>query len=236
MREIASFILLLLLLMNPAALLSQYGIRAGAVASLFYYPGDEPTPYNGYDVDLRPYLGYDAELVQTGSQKPLFSFTVSLYRNFSLSDRWGLRPELSFTQKGVNLSRSEYEKIVYKVKINYLEIPVAVTLAALKRENRQCDLYIGGYLAWRINAFKVVGSHDSPAEKTALEAVRDLDAGLYLGTDYKYRVGKHFLLLDLRLFIGLSNIFNEQANPTPIYLTTHKTKLTGLTLSLGYEL
>lgn len=214
---------------------AQIGIKIGTTASNFYYTDNNPEPYKGFDIDLRPYLGFDIEQAQTADQKPLFSPYVSLFYTFNLKKRLGIRPELSFTQKGVNFSQSDYERIIYKVRISYVEIPLSVTYQFSQKENSISELYIGGYAAYQINAVKEVASHNSSVEKTKVNSVNNIDAGLHLGVNYKHKFFNKFFLIDLRFFVGLSNIFEYPEDWTSIYFSTQKTKITGINISVGYE-
>ena len=99
---------------------SQPGFKVGLTMANFSYTDMGPEPDLNYEVDLRPYLGYDIEWVQLGKQKPVLSPYLSLYHSFELGKSFYIRPELSFIQKRVNFNKFEYEKVIYKVKISYL--------------------------------------------------------------------------------------------------------------------
>ncbi len=232
----ALFIYFFIAFFSPVIANAQYGIKIGTTVSSFYYPGSTPTPYNGFDIDLRPYLGYDVELVQTNPQKPLFSPFVSVFRRFSLTNRLGIQPELSFSQKGLDYSSSAYENVIYKVKINYLEIPVSFSYEYLQKEKALSHFYLGGYCAYRINAYKKVAFHNTSIQKTKLTSVTNYDLGVHFGVDYKYQIKNHFFLVDIRLFLGLNDLFMEPKDWTSIYFESHKTKITGINLSVGYEI
>jgi hypothetical protein len=227
----ALFICIVVLSVFSKNVNAQLGIKIGTTASSFYYTDINPVPYKGFDIDLRPYLGFDIELVQTGDQKPLFSPYVSVFYTFNLTKRLGLRPELGFTQKGVNFSQFDYERIIYKVKISYIEIPLSVTYQILQKENSISELYFGGYAAYRINAIKKVASNNSSIKKIKVNSVSNFDTGLHLGVNYKHK----FFLIDFRFFMGLNNIFEKPENWTNIYFSTQKTKITGINISVGYE-
>ena len=151
---------------------AQYGIKIGTSVSSFYYTGNSPVPYNDYDIDLSPFIGYDIKLVQAESQKPLFSYFISIYRMFYLTEKFGLRPELSFSQKGVDFSQHEYERIIYKVKISYLEIPLSATYQLRQTDKSEWEIYAGGYGALRLNAFKLVSTQTSEDYRRKVYAVK----------------------------------------------------------------
>lgn len=173
---------------------AQVGFKIGVSTSTFYYPGNSPTPYDGYDVDLRPYLGYDVELVQTNPQKPLLSPHISAYSRIKLSDRSFFQPEVIFSQKGVAFSNSRYENIIYKVKINYLEIPLSLSYQYLQKEKIVSNCYVGGFSAYRIGATKRTAFHNIPTQKTTLESVKDFDFGIHAGCRFKISSQKSFFI------------------------------------------
>lgn len=213
----------------------QIGVKIGSTASSFYYTDIIPNPYQDFDIDLRPYLGYDIELAQTSDQKPLFSPYFSIFYTFNLAKRLGLRPELDFTQKGVNFSQFDYERIIYKVRISYIEIPLSLTYQFLQKEKSISEFYFGGYAAIKINAVKKVASHNSSIEKTNLNSAKIFEGGIHLGVNYKHMFFNKIFLIDLRVFMGLNNMFEMPEDWTSIYYDTQKIKITGINLSVGYE-
>ena len=66
--------------------------------------------------------------------------------------------------------------------------------------------------------------------------VKNLDYGVHVGVVFKYKINNHYLLFDMRLFLGLNDIFFNPKNWTNIYYSSHKTKITGINLSIGYEI
>lgn len=212
---------------------AQFGIKAGLTVSNFYYTG-QPSPYNDYDIDLRPYLGYDVELVQTGSQTALLSPYISVYRTFHLASRLGFRPELSFTNKGVQFNQYDYERNLYKVRISYLELPLSITCQYLRKENSSGELFAGVFGAYRLGAVKKVSTYEGSYTQQ-VSSVKSFEGGMHAGINFKRILFDHFLLFDLRLFIGLTDIFTLPENWTAIYYETQTTKITGFNFSVGYE-
>ena len=94
---------------------AQTGMKIGCSASSFAYK-NSPVPILDFDIDLRPYLGYDIEWVQLGKQKPILLPYLSLYTTLQLHHKLSIRPELSFIQKGVNFNQFDFERIIYKSK------------------------------------------------------------------------------------------------------------------------
>jgi len=232
---IAYFICIYLSSILPVNIQAQPGIKSGTSISSFYYTNTELNPDLGYDIDLRPYLGYDIEWVQLGNQKPIISPFIGVYYNFQISDRFGIQPELNFSQKGVNFSQFDYETIIYKVKISYLEIPLSITYEMLRKGKFTSDLYLGGYCAFKLNAVKKVGYNSHDSEKTQIKNVKDVETGIHFGLNLKYKMSENFFLFDFRGFIGLSNIFYVPEDQPLLYFNTLKTKTIGFNLTIGYE-
>jgi hypothetical protein len=233
--KIFIFIIIAVLYIFPKTTHGQIGVKIGTTFSRFFYVGENINPNIGYDIDLRPYLGYDIEWVQLGNQKPVVSPYIGVYYNYHFAKRFSLRPELCFTQKGVNFSQYDYEWILYKVKISYLELPLSIGYQFIKKEKFISELYLGGYGAFKINAAKKVALNNSKVEKTQLNSVKDFEAGLHFGLSFKYKIFGKFILLDIRTFMGLTNIFYMPEDQQKMYYNTQKTKITGFNLTLGYE-
>ncbi len=213
----------------------QIGLKIGITASGLYYPAGPPIPYKDYDVDLRPYVGYDIELVQAKPQKPLLSPYVSVYYHLQMTEKFSFRPEINFTQRGVDFSQSDFEKIIYKIKINYLDIPVSLQYRFINKEHTQAHVYMGAYGAYQLSTRKMVGVQQKTPNRIPLNSVKDIAGGVLVGMDYLFNIKNEIILLDLRFFLGLTDILEEPENQPKLYFETHKTKVTGLNLSVGYE-
>jgi hypothetical protein len=233
--SITHFICIIILCVFPKTTEAQIGVKIGTTVSSFYHTETKPNPNVGYDIDLRPYLGYDIEWAQLGNQKPVFLPFIGVYYNYQISNRFGLRPELSFTQKGVNFSQFDYERVIYKVKISYLEIPLSIAYKFIKKDKFVSEFYLGGYGAFKINAVKKVAIHNSKVEKTQIKCVENFEAGLHFGINFKHKIFEKFILFDIRFFQGLSNIFYMPDNQPKLYNSTQKTKNAGFNLIIGYE-
>jgi hypothetical protein len=229
-------IIFIILLANNIELVGQTGIKAGINISNFYYTDIPPEPYKDYDIDLRPYLGYDIRTIQTGDQKPLFSPYLGFYYSFQISRQWILRPELAYTRKGVSFNQNEFEKIIYKVLINYLEIPVSFSYIVHENQDRITELYFGGYMAYSLRAVKKTAFHDASPEKTELTSVNNFDGGFHMGGNYHWKLSDNYpVFVDLRIVLGLTNIFSLPEDWTKMYFNTQETKITAIQLTAGYE-
>jgi hypothetical protein len=231
-----SLIVILCFFSFPMRMLaSTIGIKLGVTASTFHYTDREMDPYIDFDVDLRPYLGYDIEWVQLGEQKPLFAPFASCYYDYKFADKFFLRPEVGIMQKGVVFNQYIYERIIYEVKITYLQIPLTIGYQVMNKDHFIVEFYMGGSGALKLNASKKVGYHNSNIQHFKINNVRNYDFSLLFGLDVKWKLFDKYFMFDIQTFIGLTDIFYPIENQSQLYQHTQKTKNTGLTLSLGYE-
>ncbi|MFC1568920.1 outer membrane beta-barrel protein [bacterium] len=216
-------------------LASPIGIKFGIAASAFNYTDRVMVPYIDYDIDLRPYLGYDIEWVQLGEQKPLLAPFASCFFNYSFADRFFLRPEVGIMQKGVVFNQYNYERIIYEIKITYLHFALTLGYQVINKDRFIIELYTGGAGAFKLNAFKRVGHHNSQIQHVRLDNVRNYDFSLLFGFDVKWKLFDKYFFFDIQSFIGLTDIFYPIEDQAQLYQRTQKTKNAGLIISLAYE-
>lgn len=229
------FVTILLLSFFPQIANAQFGVKIGTTFSNFYYTDKNMDPNLAYEIDLRPYLGYDVEWVQLGNQNAVYSPFIGVYYNYQFSERFSLQPALSYTQKGVSFDQFDYERVIYKLKISYLEIPLSIACKFIKKEKFISEIYLGGFGAFKLKAVKKVAVGDGPTKKIQIGNVNNFDAGIHFGLAFKYRIAEDYILLDLRIFNGFTDIFYMPENQPQLYHSTQKTKITGFNLTLGYE-
>ena len=211
------------------------GIKLGFSASSFRYSNSVMEPYLGFDIDLRPYLGYDIKWVQLGAQKPLLAPAFSCFYDYEFADRFFLRPEVGITQKGVVFNQYDYERIIYEVKITYVRFPLTFGYQLINKDHFILDLYTGGAGALKLDAYKKVGYHNSPAKRHTLDNVGDYDFSVLAGFDIKWQFKNQYFIFDVQSCFGLTDIFHPIENQAQLYHQTKKIKNTGFFLSLGYE-
>ena len=215
--------------------MAQFGVKTGLAVSNFYYADIGPVPDLSYEIDLRPYLGYEAEMVQLGEQNPLLTPGLAIYMEFDLLHWLSLQPEISYVQKGTNFSQNEYEPIIYRVRINYIEIPLLVNFKYVNREKIISQFYTGGYASFRLTALKEVATYGTDVQKTWLDNAQAVTFGLHMGNTLKYKAGKGFILLDVRAFLDLSDALSVPGDQVPLYTEIQKVRNTGAYFMLGYE-
>jgi hypothetical protein len=227
--------ILYFIILLPTCAAHSIGIKLGVSSFSFNYTDRNMDPYLEYDIDLRPYLGYDIEWVQLGEQNPLFAPYFGFYYDKQITKRLFFRPEISLIQKGVNFNQYDYERIIYQVKIYYLELPLSIGFQFFQKNKFLSEIYLGGSSAIKLHGFKRVGYHNSKVKNTELNNISNFDFSLIFGIDIKWKLFKSFFLFDMRGFIGIHDIFNPIKNQPQLYYQTQKTKNTGLIISLGYE-
>ena len=226
---------LIFLLYGTGEAQAQFGFRGGVSISNFYHV-DRLSPEFDYMVDFRPYLGYDIEFVQLHSQKPLVAPFFGVYYSWQNDSRWGFRPELDFTYRGVDFSHTDHERLTYKVRINYLEIPFSFFYQFIQKEIALLELYFGGYAAFKTQATKKVAVNQGWSHISIIQSARDLDGGIHIGGNYKQKISESLILFDIRIYLGFTQVFSIPEDWTPLYFKNQKIKSTGVNLTLGYEL
>jgi len=213
---------------------AQFGFKAGISISNLSYTDEGPDPNLDLEIDLRPYLGYDIYWIQLGEQGPLLSPYISIFYDFEINRRVSLLPEISFLQKGVDFSTSEYERVIYKVKISYLEMPVSIDYAFILKEAFHSSLYFGGYAALKLNAVKKTAINNKNVSTTQLTQVKSFDGGIQFGLNFKYNLKDNYLLLDIRFSRGLSDVFTSPDDQVNLYHEIQNSRNNTSIISLGY--
>ncbi len=214
---------------------AQLGVRAGVNVASIFYTDTNMDPNLSYDIDLRPFLGYDIMWLQLGDQKPIVCPIIGIYYNWQFANRFAIRSGIEYTQKGVNFSQYEYEEITYRVKINYLELPVSIAATIVNKERFKFDFYSGTFGAFKLNAFKKVETATSDLKKSEVKNVQNWDAGLLFGIDFKFKVKENFLVLDISNLVGLKDIYKQVSDDPILYNNIQKIKTTSFVITIGYE-
>jgi hypothetical protein len=116
-----------------------------------------------------------------------------------------------------------------------LEIPLSVALKFINKEKLHVELYLGGFAALNLHAYKKVSTENSNAEKAQLKNVSNADAGIQFGFDFKKKLKKGYLVFDIGAVIGLKDIYKSNTNDPALYHAIQKIKTTGFVINMGYE-
>jgi hypothetical protein len=213
----------------------QIGFKAGVGISNFYYNGN-PEPTYGYEIDLRPYFGYDIGWVQLQDQKPLYAPYLGVYYDMDISKNLIFRPAISFTQKGINFSSYDYERMIYKIRLSYLDIPLSVAWRFVDKEKFKTELMLGGYCAFKLSAVKIWAIYDSDKEKTKIDNCRVFDYGLRFGLGFKPVIKDQRFRVDIVQSVGFGSIFFVPEDEVKLYDSVQKVKNMYLAITLAYEI
>jgi len=221
----------------PSPGTAQVGIRLGVDISSFYYTDLNLDPDFDYEVDLRPYLGYDIRWVQFGAQKPVYYPSFGVFYKHRISNRFHFQQELVFKSKGVSFDQNSYNDIIYNVKINSLEYPVSLLYQPVRKENFILSLLLGGFGSYNVSAIKKTKSPiDDTVNKRPIKTIKNFDGGIHTGMVFSPKIHGKFIHFNLKIYMGLSDIFKQDSLGVNIYHSTQKTKITGIKFSIAYEI
>jgi len=180
---------------HAESLLKNMGIKVGVCNSSLSIRENEG----------RPFFGYEIEWLIRHS---LTGFQAGLYKNYQLSNNFEIQPELFYVRRGVNAATEFlFDTIDYKVKLDYLELPVPVKGNLLISQSIVAGVYAGPYVAVNLAA-KRESRIDDVYESLVLENVKRYDYGLVLGLNTNFVIKEKQMIFDLRYNHGLYNIMD----------------------------
>jgi len=153
--------------------------------------------------DFRHFLGYEMDWLAMGN---LRSFQIGVFRTFDISEHIKFQPEIDYSIRGGDASEAFiFEKIKFKVIINYLEFPLLLKYEIPLKGRLRPNLFLGPYAALKLSA-KKTNEIGGRKEITDLENVKSFDYGFIFGGGIEVNVGSGQLILELRSSYGLKNI------------------------------
>lgn len=214
---------------------AQVGISGGVALSSFNYSGDGLIPYIGYDIDLRPHLGYDVQWAQLGKQKPLLAPWLSVDWQYPILSRLTLKTALAFTQKGVSFNQHDYEEITFLVRISYLEVPVLLSFDYIKHPRFSAGISGGLYGALAVDARKKTEAFGTGVKVSKLENARNIVSGLVLGLEFSQKIKEQVIKLSLEAFTDINDALLVPEDQVVLYHEVQKVKNAGMYIKLGYD-
>ena len=147
-------------------------------------------------------LSMDLQYMSDFRLEGRWGVTLGVTGQYDLTDWFGVRADLNWTQKNYRLHRMEYSEVDYKYRNNYLQLPVMASFGFGGRKLRGfCNL--GGYAGYWLNSSRwgtdansfTVREYEF-SEEVTLDSDRDqrLDCGLVGGVGVEYRLCKHVAL------------------------------------------
>src|SRR5688572_18762938 len=138
-------------------------------------------------------------------------FAGGAFADYQLNDRFGVRGELLYIQKGaegefvIPGGDHGHESIV---KLDYVEVPLLFTARFPAGEKFAFSLFAGPTLAFNTTAEVEVMEHDETEE---LDNVEDFEFGGAVGGGIEYMLSSFSLLADVRYGIGATSVVGDVA-------------------------
>jgi len=137
--------------------------------------------------------------------------------SYAFSDNLGLKSELTYDQKGRHADD-------VTVKYDYITLPVLFDYSFKISDHAGTRIHLnaGPFVSYLLNAKSEV----SDATVDLASVSNNMEAGAIMGIGFEQPVGNHYIYIDIRLNLGLSD-FNKNDDSS-------RNKLIGV--SLGYNL
>lgn len=185
--------LCLLIVFSTNTLFAGIGIKGGvSLSGLLSATGD-----------FRHFLGYEIDWLSMGNLK---GFQIGVFKTFDISKHFKFQPEIYYSVRGGDASETFlFERIKFKVRINYLEFPLLLKYEIPLKGRFMPGLFLGPYAALKLSAKKRTEIWGRK-EATDLESVKSLDYGAVFGGGIEVHIGSGQLILEIRSSYGLKNI------------------------------
>lgn len=216
-----------ILTMGSSVVFAQIGIKAGLSTCGLLLSSERE--YNDY----RPFLGYEVGWLQNEDSPPRFGLQAGVFYAVAISKHFAFQPELFYAARGLNFANSILDDTAYRVKINYLELPLNMHYKLLSKSGFKLALFTGPYFALKLNARKVVQTWNNE-QVGKLDNVENFDYGLVFGTNVEFKPWNRPLCLDLRLNLGLASIMRTLEGGTKLYDDAGTVKNIALVILAGY--
>jgi hypothetical protein len=183
----------LLILFSTNTLFAGIGIKGGfCLSGLHSATGD-----------FRHFLGYEIDWLTMGNLK---GFQIGVFNTFDISTHFKFQPEIYYSIRGGDASETFlFERIKFKVRINYLEFPLLLKYEIPLKGRFIPELFLGPYAALKLSA-KKHKEISGKKETTDLENVKTFDYGVVFGGGIEVNIGSGQLILEIRSSYGLNNI------------------------------
>lgn len=215
----------IIILFHPTKSMAQFGIKAGPSISDIAFRKDGQTPYLGYEIN-------DLE-----HRKPLPTFQIGAFGIFEIWEKIHFQPELLFITQGLDYSTKYlYDDIGYKVKLNYLHVPLLFKYQFSPEKKRHFGLLLGPYSSLKLKATRVT-EFEGEKEKLKMSKVKRLDFGVIAGLSLDFDVAGKPLIIDFRTSYSYLNMMERLDGFIPWYYGSSKEYVRNISISLtvGYQ-
>ena len=161
------------------------------------------------------FLGYETNTLV--HDLPLFAFEGGISKQFDISNRLVINPEILISKNGVNYNtKFLYDDIKYQLHIWYLKTPVLLQLNTNVKKQKQSGIYAGPYFAIKLSS-KLINEVWGNQEKESFSNVNNFDFGAVAG--FTWDLGQSFekFMLDFRCSYGLINCMKPIEGNIPPY-------------------
>lgn len=218
---------------------------------------------SSFSIGIKSGVNFSKFGVEYSGSKEFFNVSNRLGFNFGVvadipfgGSRFGIQPELSFSQRGATSEQDVdvpgvLEKMKVKDDLNYLDIPILFKYK-FGGEDRGIALMLGPSFNFLLNAksnFSGILETETVALTTKPEigsgsddAFKGLDVSLGMGLNAYFKVGNGKFFIDARYMLGLTNILNDgldvddfsDKNLYFMPILANEMKNRSLQLSVGY--
>jgi hypothetical protein len=203
---------------------AQFGVKMGISFSALLSSNAE---------DFRQFLGHEVEWIQYGESKPVFGIQFGVFYTIKVSDYFDLQPEINFIQRGYWFDQTPLYDTRYKIKINYLELPLIIRYKA-PINFINFNVYTGPFAAIKLNAIGHL-QYEGIQKIESLDCVKDFDYGMVVGLGSEFKVGTGQMLIDLKFNWGLHNIMSQPDDYIDLYDDPGRVRNLSLILLTGYR-
>lgn len=123
-----------------------------------------------------------------------------------LSDMFGIRAEMLFSQKGTKWTSNEVES---ELSINYIEIPITAVLT-LPGEGVKPHFFIGPAFGFKMGDSKISVDGEEVTGSLEDDIYQTMDIGLTIGAGINFPMGANALGIDARYNLGLTGIMDDK--------------------------
>jgi hypothetical protein len=190
-------LIMLLLMLAQSPTLAQVGIKGGIFSSDITFITKGQTPYLGYEISTLEH------------KVPRITYQIGLFTYIPMSERLFLQPELLYISQGLNYSTKYlYDDIQYKIRINYVQLPLLFKYINKRDKKLQTGFMFGPYGAIKTDA-KTIRKYNDQKNTQTLKQVHDTDWGIILSLLLEMNHDKDKINFELRTTYSLFNMMDR---------------------------
>lgn len=214
----------LLFLLICSDLHAQFGVKIGTSFSALLSSNAD---------DFRPFLGHEVEWIQYGESRPVLGIQFGAFYTIQVSHYFELQSEINFIQRGYWLDQTPLYNARYKIKINYLELPLIIRYKA-PINFINFNVCTGPFTAIKLNANGHL-EYNGIQKIESLDCVKEFDYGLVMGLGSEFKAGTGQMLIDLRFSWGFHNMMSQPDDYIDLYDDPGRVRNLSLILLTGYR-